>query len=248
MSEELDYMSMRILPISMLLLLLIMPLLNISIMTASMVVSEIRMERITDLGSMDTVYFACEFLNLLATIVSLVCLYRMNGISKAYNYAWIIFVFELISEMVRQISGLFIREDRNGFFSHIIHSGLNLFPKLFIIAGVAVLLNGLTEMLNELRTDSNTESLGVSHIKNLNKFWVVVELIRNLIWFVLYASAHILMLEGTISLGKMPRVVSISVGVSVILMFVHVVISIIIFFNIWKVFKSYYLYRYNRGV
>ena len=256
MSEELDYRSMRILPVSMLLLLLIIPLLNISMLTVMVTLSGSGMEGVAAGSGLDTLYYACEFFNLAFSIVSLVCLYRMNGISRSYNYAWIILVFEMISEMIRQIAGLFIRLYGKGLFSHILYSGLNIISKLLVVAGVAVLLNGLKEMIDEIdgtagigdRPVPYAPTVSSAYIKTLNKIWIALEIVRNLLWFLLYAGMYIMIYAVTVSPGIISVMVGIFVVLSIILILIHIVISIIIFLNTWKVFGSYYLYRYNRGI
>ena len=113
MSEELDYRSMRILPVSMLLLLLIIPLLNISMLITMITIPELGIEGMAAIDGLDTVYYVCEFFNLAFSIVSLVCLYRMNDISRSYRHARIIFVLEMISELIRQIAGIFEYNSKN---------------------------------------------------------------------------------------------------------------------------------------
>ncbi|MBR1598507.1 MAG: hypothetical protein IJ661_06355 [Lachnospiraceae bacterium] len=256
MSEELDYRSMRILPVSLLLLLLIIPLLNISMLTVMITLSESGIKGVAASGGLDTVYYACEFFNLAFSIVSLVCLYRMNGISRSYNYAWIILVFEMLSELIRQIVGLFVRIYGKGLFSHILYSALNIIPKLLVVAGVAVLLNGLIEMIDEIdgaagisgRPVPYAPAVSAAHIRTLNKTWIILEIVRNLMWFLLYAGMYIMMYAVTISPGIISVMIRISIVISIILTFIHIAISIIIFLNTWKVFGNYYLYRYNRGV
>ena len=256
MSEELDYRSMRILPVSMLLLLLIIPLLNISMLITMITIQESGTETVAVGGGLDTVYYVCEFFNLAFSIVSLVCLYRMSGISRSYSHARIIFVLEMISELIRQIAGIFVRTYGKGLFSHILFSGLNIIPKIFVVAGVAVLLNGLKEMIDEIneaagindRAASYASTVSSVYIKTLNKVWIFVGIIRNLIWFVQYFCMYIVMHEETLTPGIIIAMVRISMVFSIILILIHVTLSIIIFINTWKVFWYYYLYRYNRGM
>ena len=93
-------------------------------------IPELGIEGMAAIDGLDTVYYVCEFFNLAFSIVSLVCLYRMNDISRSYRHARIIFVLEMISELIRQIAGIFVRTYGKGLFSHILFSGLNIIPKI----------------------------------------------------------------------------------------------------------------------
>ena len=133
---------------------------------------------------------------------------------------------------------------------------LNIIPKLFVVAGVSVLLNGLKEMIDEIEGTAGINDRAVSYaptvyavyIRTLNKVWIFVEIIRNLIWFIQYSCMYIMMYEEAFTPGIIIAMVRISMAFSIILILIHVVLSIIIFINTWKVFGSYYLYRYNKGM
>lgn len=246
MSQELDYRSMRILPVSLLLLMLIIPLLNISMLIVMVAFSETGLESIAAGSGFSTVYFICEFSNIVVSIISLVCLYRLNDISRYYNYAWITLIFEMISELIRQIVSSLTRLHSDSLPANIISTVFDMLPKLLVMAGVAALLNGLVEMCHEMNgyiTDSE-----VMRVRNLSKAWYVTEIIRIIIWFILYVNMYIMTSSQTAVYGVFQGIVQITAVLSIILIVAHIIISIFIFLNTWTIFRNYYLYRYNRRI
>ena len=252
MSAEIDYKSMRIAPIAILSLLLFMSLLDINVFVI-LLSSETGIQGIALLSSIDSLYYICEFLYITALIVVLVSLYRMHDISENYNYAWIIFVFQMIGDMLNQMIGIFTRLSENVLIMGVISGVFDMLPKLCVMIGVVTLLDVLTKMCSEMNgigsnSVSVNEILPDAHIKNLKKTWIATELIRIALLFPLLVSMHIVVSAGTVMSGTLFGMVKILIGLSIVLLLIHIIISIIVFGKIRKVFRSYYLYRYNKGV
>ena len=252
MLEELDYRAMRIIPISVLALLLIIPLLDASMLVNMLVSSEDGMGSVAVNGILNTVFYAGEFLNITALIVSLVCLYRINGISRSYNYAWIIFVLDMIAELIRQVAGFFGKRSA----PIIVLSIFYAVPLLINAGGVAVLINGLKELSGIVNGIGEKEEIGVmtgihgtdalprpvEGLNNLKKVWVITEIVRISVWLALYVLMYINEPTGMWTLDGAVRIIAL---MSILLILIHVVISIIICVKMWKGFGNYYLYRYN---
>ena len=260
MLEELDYRAMRIIPISVLALLLIIPLLEASMLVNMLVSSGDGLGNVADNGALSTVYYVGEFLNVTALIVSLVCLYRINGISRSYNYAWIIFVFDMITELIRHAAGFFGRPYVGALAPITVLSIFYVVPMLITAGGAAVLINGLKELSGIIHGKWEKEEKGVISgihgtdalprsvvgLNKLKKVWVITEIVRILVWFALCVLIYTNIpagITGTWTLTDTVRVIAL---MSILLFFVHVVISIIICVKMWKGFGSYYLYKYNR--
>lgn len=197
MLEELDYRAMRIIPISVLALLLITPLRNTSMLIDLLVSSGDGLENVADHGALSTVYYVGEFLNITALIVSLVCLYRINGITRSYNYAWIIFVLDMITELIRHAVGFFGRPYAGALAPIIVLSIFYVVPMLITAGGAAVLINGLKELSGIIHGKWEKEETGVISgihgndalprsvvgLNNLKKVWVITEIVRISVWF-----------------------------------------------------------------
>lgn len=249
--EELDYKSMRILPVSILLLLLIIPLLNISMLVVMLVSSEAGIQAIASHSSLGTVYFICESLSMAAVIVSLVCLYRMSGTLKSYRFAWSVFVIEMISELIRHITGMYARLDGRP-FAMIASSAVDQLPKVCTMIGITMLLGGLIEMSDHMKdmdgkSVSGYEALPVSHIRNLQKTWLVTEILRIVFWFALYVGMFRMVWTGTEVSFAGSGVIRIIVFLCIIMAVIHVVVAVMVSLDTWRAFRSYYIYRYNGG-
>ena len=264
MLEELDYRAMRILPISVLTLLIIIPLLNISMFISMLVSSESGLRNIVVNGTLNVMYYAGEFLNITALIVSIVCLYRINGISRTFNYTWIIFVFAMITELLSRVADFFGSRYDGAIAAGIV---LNIFyaVQLSIVAfgGVALVI-GLTELSGivngtgekkEREREVNSANRRVDALPQsavalniLKKVWGVAEIVRISVVFVLYVLMYINKPAIITATWMLTGTVRIIVLMSILLTLVHVVISIMICVNMWKGFENYYIYKYNRTV
>lgn len=249
--KELDYKSMRVLPVSILLVLLILPLLNISMLAVMLVSSGSGTQTAALQGSVGTVYFICESVSMSAVIISLVCLYRMSGILKSYRFAWIVFVLEMISELLRQIVGMFAR--RNGSPLSMLASGaVDQLPKVCVMIAIAAMLGGLIEMSEHMndgdkKTVSGYEALPAARMRNLQKTWLVTESLRIFLWFALYAAMFRMVWKETeVSAGESGGM-RLMVLLSMLMGVIHIIVSVMIFWDTWRAFRGYYIYRYNGG-
>lgn len=279
MLDELDYRSMRVLPIAVLLELLIIPLFNIYMLVemSDSTVNEVIGATLN--GGISAVYYIFESMSIVVTIVVLVCLYRINDISSSFNNTWIMFVLVIISELLRQMMGMFTGLYDDLLAVDIVTSVFHMFPKLFIMIGVAFLLRGLVGLCHEMseanvgeiganvkpdETEDNTgidERVGkgvtsgekdsnvkrIRDIKKLNKTWIGTETVRIALWFSLYVIMHIIALSGDAGTGALNLVLKLVVGLSMIMIILHIIIGILISVSTWRVFGNYYVYRYNRG-
>ena len=255
MSEKPDYRSMRVLPISTLLLLLIIPLRNISMLVLLLDYSLTGRENLEILPPLNTAYFTCEFFNIVASVVVLVCLYRLIGISKSFQYAWIAFVIEMMSELLRQMMGIFVKLNIGSMMMNILAGIFDILPKLLVMVGVAIILNGLKGMCNKInKTDGakrrfayGETAVSVDNVNRLKKIWLVVEVIRIFIGVVLYVSLYMKATIPTLTAAIFTYGIRITGVLSVILILIHSIVSVLVFGIIEKVFRNYYLYRYNKG-
>lgn len=249
--EELDYKSMKILPVSILLVLLILPLFNIGMLAVMLVSSGSGMQKIALQGSLGTVYFICESVSMAAVIITLVCLYRMSGILRSYRLAWSVFVLEMMSELLRQIVGMFARRNGSSLFM-LASSAVDQLPKVCVMIGITALLGGLIEMSEHMNDSdqkavSGCEGLPAAHIRNLQKTWLVTESLRIILWFALYAGMFRMVWKGGEVSAAGSGVMRLIVLLSMLMGLIHIIVSVMIFWDTRREFRSYYIYRYNGG-
>lgn len=276
MLEELDYRSMRVMPAAVLLELLIIPLFNIYMLMKLLVLTADGITGIASNGVISSAYYILEALSIIVTIVALVCLYRINDISGAFNNVWIMFVLVIISELVRQMVVMFTGLYDDLLAVDIVTSLFHMFPKLFIMIGVALLLNGLAGLCHEMceadvegmavnvkpdERDGIDEGVGtgeesgakdgnvkqIRDIRKLNMTWIGTETVRIALWFSLYVIMHIIALSGDSVTGALNAALKLVAGLSMVMIILHIVIGILISVSTWRVFGNYYVYRYNRG-
>ncbi|MCR5624106.1 MAG: hypothetical protein K6G11_02570 [Lachnospiraceae bacterium] len=248
MSEKVDFHALRVIPSTILIMLLAIP--SISMLTfitvsISLDNTDAKLEDYPTLGIFATIGIFIGFVSLVGTAISL---YRLDNITKWFRYSQIIFVINMITTMFAQV---FIWLDsilRESVVIKIFVYLLSLAPDIFLIIGVAFMLNGFNELENDLLKKQKRKRESTAFLK-LKKIWIWLQIIRIPFIVIGYSMIYVVDINGVSGLQNAPKpilfVTVVSMVISALLYVLCIITGIRVFLKVNSVCQEFYLYAYN---
>ncbi len=243
MSENFDYRSLRVLPYALLAAFVVIPIVALAVvsMTASSLSADLHDSFLKDL--IGIVLSNGLFINYIALIVALICLYRLNDSVKWFDHAWAYLVIELLAKTISQIGTWFYDMRPNSLVAGVFASVLYPLPDIAFIFAVAYLLKGVCVMYETM------EKKNVETTKNLSSFFVTIQIARVTFMTILYVVVFVYRYMGFTKVKELPSaflaVFLVSVIAAAALLAYHAVIGFMVYSRINDCCQEYYLHKYN---
>ncbi len=243
MSENFDYRSLRVLPYALLAAFVIIPIVALAVvsMTVSSFSADLHDNLINDL--IGALLSNGLFINYIALIVALICLYRLNDSIKWFNLAWAYLVIELLAKLVSQISTWFYDMRPHSLLTGVFASILYPLPDIAFIFAVAYLLKGVCSMYDTMGIKESEST------KSLSNFFITIQIARVTFMTILYIVVFAYRYMGYTRVKELPSALLAIFLVSIIaaaaLLVYHAVIGFMVYSSINNACQEYYLHKYN---
>lgn len=245
MNNKVDYISLRVLPFTILTLFVVMPVMML-ISIAAMALNT----RIGNVGGnifdiMAAIYSNGIFISYIAVIATLICLYRLNDINRWFGYAWMAFALDLVAKMMVQIMEWIATAIDGRMTFKLIVAILYPLPDICIMFGVVCMLRAFM-CLNEPIDEKE-----VNNCSRLRKNWYILQIVR--IVSVIPFFVMVIIMRNTYAYvgGHYPVWLLVAFSVlftlSILLLIYHAGLGVLVYMQTRKTCRGYYIYSYNKG-
>ncbi len=246
MTDKVDYASLRVLPYAVLVMFIAMPVLAV---IAVLVIAASMNVGISDqsvYGVIRALYSNGLFLNDVAVITTLVCLYRLNDLTKWFRCSWMLFAAELIAKLVQQVFDWGQGKLPGQVFFQAGSMISAVLPELCFVLGVLFLLKGFCDIYGTVDEGE------IPACQKLIRVWIGLQGVRLAVLTVLYLMVLACQLLGVSSLTDAPEPLAgafvVCLVVSLLLLAAHAAVGCIVYVKSGSACRDYYIYSYNGGI
>ncbi|MCR5214887.1 MAG: hypothetical protein K6E10_10780 [Eubacterium sp.] len=238
MTKKIDYKTIRVLPYTVLALLLATLLIVVafSVYSGMLINGTLTVHQITN-GA----YIVCYFIRYLSVVAIFICLYRLADLNRWIRLSCFMCISYMIAEMVSRV-GKWMATVLDGHISIDIGAlVVNIFPNLFVIMIIVFLLNAINDIYSRMGDNEKEKNRYITKgrsAKNLKPYWVIGVLFQTIISALLVPVIYLLE-DGPAHLLAWCMVLGVII--------MYVTVSTMLYLKINGFCYDFYIYNYNKG-